>query len=58
MIKEKIDIGFVERFLRDRCFVLVFIEIEVVDLKKDFRIVEVDEKLDFVYVFEKFLLVS
>lgn len=58
LIKEKIDIGLVERFLRDRCFVLAPIEIEVIDSKKDFRIAEVDEKSDPVEAFEKFLSAS
>jgi len=58
LIKEKIDVGLVERFLRDRCFVLAPIEIEVVDSQKDFRIAEVDEKSDPVDAFEKFLSAS
>lgn len=58
LIKERIDIELVERFLKDRCFILAPIEIEVVDLKKDFRIADVDEKSDPVYAFEKFLNAS
>ncbi|AZT90677.1 exonuclease SbcCD subunit D [Caldicellulosiruptor changbaiensis] len=58
LLKERLSLTKVEEHLKDRCFILAPIEIEVTDAKRDFRIVEVDEKSDPIFAFERFLSAS
>lgn len=58
LLKERLNLAKAEEYLKDKCFILAPIEIEVVDVKKDFRIAEVDERSDPVVAFEKFLSAS
>lgn len=58
LLKERLNLTKVEEHLKDMCFILAPIEIEVTDTKRDFRITEVDEKSDPIFAFEKFLSAS
>ncbi|WAM30898.1 metallophosphoesterase family protein [Caldicellulosiruptor naganoensis] len=58
LLKERLDLNKVEKYLKDICFILAPIEIEVTDVKRDFRIADVDEKSDPVFAFERFLSAS
>lgn len=58
LLKERLNLTKVEEYLKDMCFILAPIEIEVTDAKKDFRIIEVDEKSDPILAFERFLSAS
>jgi len=58
LLKERLSLTKVEEYLKDICFILAPIEVEVTDTKRDFRIVEVDEKSDPIFAFERFLAAS
>ncbi|WAM33101.1 metallophosphoesterase family protein [Caldicellulosiruptor morganii] len=58
LLKEKINLKSIEEHLKENCFILAPVEVQILDTRKDFRIADVDEKSDPVFAFERYLSAS